>query len=107
MLEVYIEGARDADAMLGRLAETFAGTDEPVVLVYFGDHLPYLGDNQLAYEELGITADPEWDALRSFETPSVVSAQDPNGQDLTALEEAIHQWRCWSYYKLQYKEIPG
>ena len=180
MLEVYIEGARDADAMLGRLAETFAGTDEPVVLVYFGDHLPYLGDNQLAYEELGITADPEWDALRSFETPyviwandagvevldlesavaaldlpadgrlsasflgaavleltgrgeetawfgflnqlrrmapviqrqtyeladgSVVSAQDPNGQDLTALEEAIHQWRCWSFYNLEEKSL--
>ena len=27
---------------------------EPVVLVFWGDHLPYLGDNQLAYAELGL-----------------------------------------------------
>ena len=38
--------------MLGRLVDTFSAAEEPVVLVFFGDHLPYLGDNQLAYAEL-------------------------------------------------------
>ena len=36
-----------------RLTDYFSAGDEPVVLVFFGDHLPYLGDNQLAYRELG------------------------------------------------------
>ena len=49
MLEVYTEGVRDADAMLGRLTAYFAERSEPVVLVFYGDHLPYLGDNQKGY----------------------------------------------------------
>ncbi len=39
--------------MLGRLRDSFADRSEPVVLVFFGDHLPYLGDNQLGYQERG------------------------------------------------------
>ncbi|MFR7893862.1 MAG: sulfatase-like hydrolase/transferase [Dysosmobacter sp.] len=53
MLEVYTEGVRDADAMLGRLVDLLRRAEEPVVLVFFGDHLPYLGDNQKGYAELG------------------------------------------------------
>ena len=62
--------------MLGRLVDTFSAAEEPVVLVFFGDHLPYLGDNQLAYAELGFTARAEWDALTSYETPYVIWAND-------------------------------
>ena len=76
MLEVYVEGARDADAMLGRLREYFAAQDEPVVLVFFGDHLPYLGDNQLGYAELGFTGEDYWSELTSYETPYVIWAND-------------------------------
>ena len=76
MLKVYIEGARDADAMLGELKEYFSAQEEPVVLVFFGDHLPYLGDNQLAYQELGMTLDPVWDRLSSYATPYVIWAND-------------------------------
>ena len=76
MLEVYVEGGRDADAMLGRLRNYFAAQDEPVVLVFFGDHLPYLGDNQLGYAELGMTQEANWDALTSYETPYIIWAND-------------------------------
>ena len=76
MLEVYIEGARDADAMLGRLRDYFAAQEEPVVLVFFGDHLPYLGDNQLGYAELGMTGADYWAELISYETPYVIWAND-------------------------------
>ena len=68
--------------MLGRLVDTFSAAEEPVVLVFFGDHLPYLGDNQLAYAELGFTARPEWDALTSYETPYVIWANDAAAQAL-------------------------
>ena len=76
LLKVYIEGARDADAMLGQLKEYFSAQEEPVVLVFFGDHLPYLGDNQVGYEELGLTAEPYWAELGSYETPFVIWAND-------------------------------
>ena len=55
---------------------------EPVVLVFFGDHLPYLGDNQLAYAELGFTARPEWDPLTSYETPYVIWTNDAGAEAL-------------------------
>ena len=76
MLEVYMEGVRDADTMLGRLRDYFAAQDEPVVLVFFGDHLPYLGDNQLGYAELGFTGEDYWSELTSYETPYVIWAND-------------------------------
>ena len=76
LLKVYIEGARDADAMLGQLKEYFSAQEKPVVLVFFGDHLPYLGDNQVGYEELGLAAEPYWADLASYETPFVIWAND-------------------------------
>ena len=86
MLEVYVEGIRDADAMLGRLADYFSQRPEPVVLVFLGDHLPYLGDNRQAYAELGMEiALPEAeqsDPLCSYETPYVVWANDAAAQAL-------------------------
>jgi len=83
LLKVYVEGVRDADAMLGRLRDYFAARREPVVLVYFGDHLPYLGDNQLGYRELGMTEESTvWDALTSYETPYVICANDAAAETL-------------------------
>lgn len=79
MLAVYAEGARDADAMLGRLADYFAGTDEPVVLAFWGDHLPYLGDNQIGYRQLGLDVFPGPEGqenLTAYETPYVIWAND-------------------------------
>lgn len=82
LLKVYMEGARDADAMLGRLVDYFSASGEPVVLVYFGDHLPYLGDNQLGYRELGMTEDPAWNQLNAYATPYVIWANDAAAEAL-------------------------
>ena len=80
MLEVYTEGVRDADAMLGRLTAYFSDREEPVVLVFYGDHLPYLGDNQKGYAELGsevsIPENEREDILCSYKTPYVLWAND-------------------------------
>ncbi|MCI9648690.1 LTA synthase family protein [Oscillibacter sp.] len=79
MLAVYAEGARDADAMLGRLVSYFSDTDQPVVLAFWGDHLPYLGDNQIGYRQLGLDvfSGPEGqENLAAYETPYVVWAND-------------------------------
>lgn len=75
MLSVYAEGARDADTMLRGLTEYYSETEEPVLLVFFGDHLPQLGDGYLCYEELGIALGEGKDAettLRTYETPYLI-----------------------------------
>ncbi len=76
-LSVYVEGLRDADAMLGELVAYFNSTDEPVLLVFFGDHLPSV---RSCYEELGLT---EYlsdivgeDPFSAYETPFVIYAND-------------------------------
>lgn len=95
LLSVYIEGARDADAMLGRLRAYFAAQEEPVVLAFFGDHLPYLGDNQAGYRESGIELTPEENGtdsfLRAYETPYVIWANDAAAEalDWPAAAEAL------------------
>ena len=80
MLAVYMEGLRDADAMLGRLTEYFSQTEEPVLLAFYGDHLPYLGDGMRGYQDIDSqVALPEAerdDPLCSYETPYVLWVND-------------------------------
>lgn len=52
-LTTYTQGLYDADQMLGELADWIDGRERPTALVFFGDHLPTLGANYLAYNETG------------------------------------------------------
>ena len=53
-LTTYTQGLHDADKMLGDLAAWIDRRERPTVLVFFGDHMPTLGDNYLAYHESGL-----------------------------------------------------
>ena len=59
MLEVYSEGLKDADNSLKMLIDNFKQSDKPITVVFFGDHLPYLGKNYLVYKETGFIEDNE------------------------------------------------
>jgi phosphoglycerol transferase MdoB-like AlkP superfamily enzyme len=48
-LSNYFEGLADADRELNRLCEFCKGLEEPIVIVYFGDHVP--GMDAAVYEE--------------------------------------------------------
>lgn len=52
-LTSYAQGLYDADQMLGELVRWIDGRERPTVLLFFGDHLPSLGANLLAYNETG------------------------------------------------------
>ena len=176
LLSVYVEGLRDADAMLGRLWRYFDAREEPVVLVYWGDHLPYLGNDMLGYKQLGLDVAPgpegqenltayktpfviwanaaaaealDWEnAAEALDLPETVSAcflgaavleltgrggESPwfsflnqlrrelpvvqknvyqlaggslTGEPGPEQQDLLRKWRRWSYYKLQYKELP-
>lgn len=53
-LSTYTQGLYDADKMLGDLAAWIDQRERPTVLAFFGDHLPTLGSNHLAYNESGL-----------------------------------------------------
>lgn len=47
ILANYFTGMIDADDQLSRLIKYLESIDEPVVLVYYGDHMPYLGSSDI------------------------------------------------------------
>ena len=64
-LTTYTQGLYDADQMLGDLAKWIDKRERPTVLVFFGDHMPTLGSNYLAYNESGLFN--SWDGLTQDE----------------------------------------
>ena len=62
-LEDFATGVRDADAMLGKLTEYFSQVDEPVILVFWGDHYNPIDSNYDVYTRSGYasgsSADPK------------------------------------------------
>ena len=52
-LEDFATGIRDADAMLGKLTEYFSQVDEPVILVFWGDHYNPIDSNYDVYTTTG------------------------------------------------------
>ena len=84
-INAYTEGIRDANYMLYRLYNFFNDTDEPVMLVFFGDHMPYLGDGRKGYKELGIDnvySENKNAALKMYETPYLIWCNDAGAKAL-------------------------
>ncbi|WP_258959208.1 LTA synthase family protein [Paenibacillus tyrfis] len=52
-LETYVHGARDADSSLQLLIDHFQNSNEPTIIVFYGDHLPMLGYDYDAYVQSG------------------------------------------------------
>ncbi len=65
----YFEGLKDADRELGRFTNFLNTIDEPAVVVYFGDHMPYL--TSAAYD-LIIPPTDEVDPIRLHKSPYIV-----------------------------------
>ncbi|WP_261808137.1 LTA synthase family protein [Paenibacillus sp. N3.4] len=53
ILETYTQGAHDADQSLQMLIDHFENSDEPTMIVFYGDHLPMLGFDYQVYQEAG------------------------------------------------------
>ncbi len=52
-LRDFATGVRDADAMLGTLTDYFSSVEEPVILVFWGDHYNPIGSGYEAYTSTG------------------------------------------------------
>ena len=53
----YLAGIRSTIEQMRRLTRELEARDEPVVLVLFGDHKPWMGNGGSVYEEMGIDFD--------------------------------------------------
>jgi phosphoglycerol transferase MdoB-like AlkP superfamily enzyme len=95
MLSNYMVGVRDADSSLGAFADFLEGRPEPVVLVFFGDHLPMLGENYQAYRELGVNVYENGgveERQRSHEVPFLIWANS-RGRESVGFERAVERLR--------------
>ena len=60
-LEDFATGIRDADAMLGKLTAYFSQVEEPVILVFWGDHYNPIDSNYDVYTTTGYASDSSSD----------------------------------------------
>ena len=78
ILNNYLWGIDKTDTALEELIESLRYDDEPVVVVLFGDHNPWLGDNSYVFDELGISLDrgTEEGFYNYYNTPYIIWANE-------------------------------
>ena len=85
ILNHYLSGIANTDTALRALVEALRATEEPTVLVLFGDHKPWLGASSSVYYETGL--DPSANLTDGYETPYLFWANDAArevlGHDMT------------------------
>lgn len=54
----YMSTIMSGDVELMKLVEDLRNDPDPVVLVLYSDHLPWMGDGNIFYDELGLDIDP-------------------------------------------------
>ncbi|WP_394266263.1 LTA synthase family protein [Anaerotignum sp.] len=79
LLTQYFYGIIDADREIGRLVDYAENSEEPIILVYFGDHLPGFSNGMDFFDLLDYPKDangtPE-EQTAVYETPFVIWAND-------------------------------
>lgn len=50
----YLYGIEDTCTHLTAMVDAFRDSSKPVILIFFGDHKPWLGDQSVTYDALGI-----------------------------------------------------
>lgn len=83
-LNNYFAIIDDVDDALRDMVSSLQDSSEPVVLILFGDHMPWMGNNESAYTELGINFDLETDEgfYNFYATPYIIWANDAAKQVL-------------------------
>ncbi len=86
ILNHYLVSVTDTISVLRRFTDELERRSEPVVLVLFGDHKPWLGNDKAVYRELGVDLDP--DTLRglrnTYATPYLIWANSAAKEALDA-----------------------
>ena len=90
LLHNYCKGVSDSDAQLGRLYEYVMKREKPTVVLWYGDHLPTLGNDFGVYASTGTitsTTAANWteeEKYQMFSTPYVVFSNYDTGHEYRA-----------------------
>ncbi len=70
----YMDGLSDADNFLKEIKDFIETVDKPTVLIFFGDHLPYIDSELKGYDYMGydITSDNLTALNRKYSTPYII-----------------------------------
>jgi hypothetical protein len=74
----YLAGVYDTTQRLAEFVDGFRDSGDPVIILLYGDHKPWLGNNEYVYEELGINLDTETEDgfYNRYTAPYVIWAND-------------------------------
>ncbi|MFA5523120.1 MAG: sulfatase-like hydrolase/transferase [Tissierellales bacterium] len=74
----YLAGIYKTDLAMKKLVDYFRNEDEPTVVIFFGDHNPWLGEGSSGYSMLDISLDmsSKEGFLNYFETPYIIWGND-------------------------------
>ena len=74
----YLYGIRDTGRQMAAMIDSFRSLDKPVILVFFGDHKPWLGEQSVTYASLGIdiTSDTDDAFYNYYATDYLLWAND-------------------------------
>lgn len=75
---VYLDGIKSSSEAFRNLLEELKDDDQPLVVVAFGDHNPFLGQDDLGFEAMGIDVDPKSfeGYINRYTVPYVIWAND-------------------------------
>lgn len=94
-LQNYCKGTKDSDAALGQLYEYIMQREKPTVLLWYGDHLPTLGENFVPYTSTGTIGSDvaaQWTEEEKnimFRTPYLMFANYDTHKEYFADEQAV------------------
>ena len=78
ILNNYLRGIADTTRRIESLVDSLRDDPEPVVVILFGDHKPWLGNQYSVYNELGININSKTEEgyFNYFSTPYIIWAND-------------------------------
>ncbi|MGI5902221.1 MAG: LTA synthase family protein [Desulfitobacteriia bacterium] len=88
ILETYVQGVKDADRSLEYLIDFLSTWEEPTIVFFAGDHLPYLGKDYKVYRETGFIQgfENEWSLEEKLKMKSVPLLIWSNYEDFSAAD---------------------
>ncbi len=95
ILHNYAKGVSDSDAELGRLYDYVMKREKPTVVLWYGDHLPTLGDNFMPYTTTGNISSStaaDWneeEKYMMFSTPYVIFSNYDTGREYRAEGDSV------------------
>ena len=77
-MDNYMAAIMNSDMELEKLIDQLRAEEEPVVFILFSDHLPWMGDSNVFYDEMGmdISGDTAESFLRHYTTEYLIWAND-------------------------------